>query len=314
VKKLEKEALEADRNSVMEILSDISADDYLGQMSFRSRLDDIEKQLRELESTSETLGKVALLFGGAPVTGSRGINAKFAGDVVSQYQDLVAKRVAQHEVGRLGARGPIPFRYESTLALTDVIRGSIGFMLEESAENESLVETTIKKAIDEVTGIIRDTSSAIADDFERIVESLDPRLLGALRSFLASLDEGAATVRIVDAIHDETFDKLAIKRARERVEMTEIEERDDETIVGILHGLLPHSRRFELELSDTHKVITGTVAATVASKYDEMNGEPTKKTWRVKMRIREIRERNKPARSVYTLIGLLEEVAAKAFP
>jgi hypothetical protein len=30
--------------------------------------------------------------------------------------------------------------------------------------------------------------------------------------------------------------------------------------------------------------------------------------WRTKMKIREVRERNKPPRTLYTLIGLLEQI------
>jgi hypothetical protein len=312
MKKLEKAALLADREAVSIILTSIADDDLLGQMSFKSRLSEIEQRLHELDSIQTTMGEVALLFGGKPTHGSRAIDADFASAVLAHYQDLVAKRIANDEVGRLGSRGPVPFRTETNLAITDVMRGSVGFVLQEFADNESLVETSVKKAIDDVTDILKDTASELIDDFERTVESLDPRLLAALKSFFTALDEQEATVRIVDDVHDESLDAPAIRRARQRVEMTQIEEHDDDTVVGTLLGLFPHSRRFEIELTGTGEIIHGAVAAVVAPKYNELladrNTVPIGRKWQVKMRIRQIRERNKTPRNVYTLLGLLREL------
>lgn len=310
MKKLEHDALLADREAVTRILDSMSPDDILGQMSFKSRLSDIDARLEELaRSTTTHAGSVALLFGGKPVHGSRAIDANFASDILKSYQDILAKRVANDEVGRLGTRGPVPFQAAANLAITEVVRGSVGFILEEVCENETLVDTAIKAAIDDITTIVRWTSATDEGGFEQAVESLDPRLLDALKRFFTTLDDRDATIRIVDEQSDESLNEQAVRRARLRIERTEIDERDDDELVGRLLGLFPRGRRFEMEL-ETGEVIHGAVAALISQRYDELLSDPETvpvgKTWRVKMRVRTIRERNKPDRNIYTLLGLLQ--------
>ena len=313
MRKLEKDALLADRDAVENILSSIPAEDVIGQMSFRSRLGDIDKQLEELSHVDTTIGTVALLFGGRPTHGSRAIDADFASQILKTYQDLITKRIATDEVGRLGARGPVPFQTQTTLAITEVVRGSVGFVLEEFSDNESLVATAVKQAMDDVTEIIRSTSANQSDEFERTIESVGPRFFSSLKDFFITLDDKAATIRIVDDTHDEALDLSAIKRGRQRVETTEIEELEDETVVGRLLGLFPRGRKFEFELADTGEVIHGGVAAALTPRYDALLADretvPIGRKWRVRMRIRRVRELNRPDRSIYTLIGLLDEVS-----
>lgn len=59
---------------------------------------------------------------------------------------------------RLGSRGPVPFHTETKLAITDVILGCVGFVLEEFCENATLVDTAVKQAIDDVTELSHQTS------------------------------------------------------------------------------------------------------------------------------------------------------------
>lgn len=67
-----------------------------------------------------------------------------------------------------------------------------------------------------------------------------------------------------------------------------------------------------MRLAGSTDVIRGSVVAAYATRYLELiegpHGDIVGQTWRTKMRVREIRERNKPPRKVYTLIGLLEKI------
>jgi hypothetical protein len=312
MKKLEQEALLADRETVSRILASIQSEDLLGRMTFSSRLEQINKRLEELETSPAPMtGNVALLLGGRSVYGSRAIDADFASDVLKYYQDIIAKSVAHDEIGPLGSRGPVPFHTQTKLAITDVVRGSVGFILEEYADNATLVDTTIKQAISNVTDLLRQTSAEAEDAFEQAIESLDPRVLMALQKFFTTLDDHEATIRVVENERDEALDRPAVRRARLRVEYTEIEESDDR-VVGRLLGIFPHWRKFEMQL-DNGEVIHGSVAADVTHRYHELISDPgtvpVGKRWRVKMRRRQVRERNKPDRNVYTLIGLIREMS-----
>lgn len=311
MKKLEKEGLTAERETISRLLVDVSDNDPLGAMSLSSRLAEVNSELEALSQAQSTLGSVALMFAGTPVRGSRSIGAEFASKILGVYQDLISKRIATEENGRLGARGPVRFQTESALAITDVIRGSVGFVLQEDSRNQSLDDTAVKKAIEEVSKVIEGTSSENEADFEDAVETLDPRVLASLSNFFSTLDDHEATIRIVADERDSALDRNAIRRAKERVDATSIEEKEDETIVGIILGIVTHFRRFDMRLSDG-TTIWGSVAAPATQRYLQLIADPINspvgKRWRVKMKVREVKERNKETKILYTLLGLLEEL------
>jgi hypothetical protein len=186
----------------------------------------------------------------------------------------------------------------------------VGFVLEENSKNAQIVDTPIKKAIDDVTVIITQAAAESDEAFEASVETLDPRILVSLRDFFRALDDNDASVRIVEAERDERLNREAVRRARVRVEATEVEDNEFDNVDGELLGLLPEARKFEMKLLQSGKVIRGTVAATLAASWFELIEKPDEKLigqlWRTKMRIREIRERNRPPRNLYTLLGLVE--------
>jgi hypothetical protein len=310
MKRLELEALVADREAVRAMLTALGDGDPIGRMSFSARLASLDEKIQRLAGQHETTGSVALLFAGGPVFGSRSIAAEFATTALRTFQDLVSKRIANEEFGRLGARGRIPERTPSTLAIRELVRGSVGFVLEENSQNTEIADTPIKKAIDDVAVMISRAAAESDEDFEASVETLDSRMLVSLRDFFRALDDSQATVRIVEAERDDSLTSEAVRRARIRVEATEVEDTESDTVLGELLGLLPEARKFEMKLLDTGEVIRGTVAAALASSWFELIEKPDEKLigqlWRTKMRVREIRERNRPPRSLYTLLGLIE--------
>jgi hypothetical protein len=309
MKRLELEGLVADRETVRAMLASIGEDDPIGRLSFESRLAKIDGDIHRLMAVDEATGSVALLFAGNPVHGSRSIAADFATTVLKAFQDLVTKRIAAEEFGRLGARGRIPERSPSTLAIRELVRGSVGFVLEEVATNGELANTPIKRAIDDVTEIIAHTAAESDEGFEASVETLDPRLLISLRDFFQALDDGGASVRIVEGERDASLDATAVRRARARVDATEVNDVEGD-FVGELLGLLPDARRFEMRLANSGELIRGYVIGGLAAQWLEMIEQPGERlvgqTWRARMRVREVRERNRPPRSLYTLLGLLE--------
>jgi hypothetical protein len=132
----------------------------------------------------------------------------------------------------------------------------------------------------------------------------------SLRDFFRALDDSQASVRIVEAERDHSLNSEAVRRARLRVDATDVEDTESDTVVGELLGLLPEARKFEMKLLDSGEVIRGTVAAALATRWFELIEKPDEKLigqlWRTKMRIREIRERNRPPRNLYTLLWLIE--------
>lgn len=316
LRKLEIDALKADLSAVEALLASRSeADDPIGWYQFASRKEEIEQALGEVMARTVTHAELGIFFGGGPVQGSRGINADFAGRALEDLQALVSKRFSGREFGRLAQRGPVPRGDTSQMLVTNIVRGSVGFVLEESGNNPQMVETPLKTAVDEIADIL---SRVGADDeavFEEAATELDERILVTLRQFFQRLDEQGATMRVVDGTRDFLLDRRAVALARERTQAIEIVERDVE-MTGTLF-LLPDSRRFDFyTVADDggQLVLKGAVSPAVIRQIQEqidiehppVDARKLPQTpWRVEIRTRELQERNRAPRQVHTLMRLV---------
>lgn len=313
LRRLELDALRSDLAAVNGLLEYATvADDPVGKLQYARRRHELEEQINRIANAPEHAAGVALFFGGGPVIGSRGIIADFAGRSLEKFQEMISKRFAALENGELGRRGPVPMKPSTQMMVTDVARGSFGFVLEEATDNHSLADTQLKQVVGEVSGLVARMASPDEDIFQAAVETVDQRLLIALREFFRSLDEAGATLRIVEDSRDQSLSQTDIARARQRAEAMEIEETESDSVVGELLGLVPMHRRFELKLRDTGDTIYGVVSSDLSQRYvawlHDPSENPTGKSWRTKLRIREVRGRQGVTRKTYTLLGLLEQV------
>lgn len=315
LRKLEVDALKADLSAVDAMLTSFTEDeDPIGWYQFSARKEEIEQALDQIVSRPITHAELGVFFGGRPVQGSRGINADFAGKALEDLQALVSKRYSGREFGRLAQRGPVPGGDTSQMLVTNIVRGSVGFVLEESGNDAQLVETPLKEAVDEVADIL---SRVGADDeavFEEAASELDERLLVTLRQFFQRLDDFGATMRVVDGTRDFLLDRHAVARARERTQAMEIVERDIE-ITGTLF-VLPESKRFDLitMVEGQRVTLKGALSASVFRQiHGQGNDEQqpvdprtiTQTPWVVEIKTRELRDRNRAPRQVHTLQRLV---------
>jgi hypothetical protein len=224
LKRLEQQAVRADLAAVDGLLgSRTEAEDPVGWLQFSRRKEMLEQQLSAPSEVSSSAA-VGLFFAGRPVFGSRGIAAEFGARAVEQFQAVVSTKHATQE-GPIGSRGPIPQRDRSKLMITEVARGSFGFILEE-AEGPQLVESPLRQTVDEVVDLIYRTAAPDEEAFEAFTEAVDNRVLGSLKGFFRLLDEAGATVRIVEEQREFTLARDAVERARERTESLVIDEQE----------------------------------------------------------------------------------------
>lgn len=307
VRKLKLDGLQAELSAVGALLKEATeSGDFVGQFQFAKRKQALETELAAIQGTQEKHASIALLFGGSPVVGSRGISADFAGDALDKFQDLVAKTFAKTEWGALGERGPIPLKHASHLMVTEVARGSFGFVLNELSDQTELADTALKMQVEEVATLLQRTASPNELDFEEAVETLDSRTLTALKNFFVTLDTSGATLRIVEDIADFTLDEAAIGRGRRRTEATEIQE-DDVSLTGVLAGVLPAHRKFEIKL-ENDQTIYGSVSK---EGIEQLSGLLSRgkfavgKRWNFKIRRRIIAPFNRPSREINTLLEII---------
>lgn len=307
LRRLQLQGLQAELSAVLELLKQaIEMGDPVGEYQFSKRKQALEKEIASLAQIHEQNASIALFFGGDPVIGSRGISADFAGNMLDQFQELVARAFAKTELGLLGERGPIPLRKATNLMVTEVAKGSFGFVLDELSDQIEIEDTALKRVVEEVATVLERTASPNELDFEEVSETLDARMLIALKDFFVTLDTANATIRIVEDVADFTLDEQSIRRARMRTEATSIDE-SDLVLDGVLEGFLPDHRKFELRV-EASQVIYGSVAKEAAEQYAAFlsaGQPPIGRRWRVRVRRRIVSPLNRPAREVNKLLEFL---------
>lgn len=265
-RKLRLNSLVADRFAVERLLNEsIEFDDFIGELQYQDRLSELNDEIETLKEQVVTNASVALFFGGQPVLGSHGISASFAGNALDKFQELINKTFANKESGILGERGKVPLKSNSNLMVTQVVKGSFGFVLDEVTDQVEITETALKHTVDEVLEIINISAQSDEEKFEKLVDNLDKRVLQSLKEFFLVLDKANSTIRIVGDETEYSFDSKLIHRARQRVESTDISEKD-EIIPVILTGFLPENCKFEAKTSDGN-FIYGSVSKEAAKQY-----------------------------------------------
>jgi len=256
--------LQGDLAAASSLLARISTEDthLLDRMGLESRIREIKTELDSLDSQAGRTGEVILFFYGDPVVEEHGIDARFSAEVLGTYQDLVSKQVAAL-LGPVGRSGPIRAERDSHLHISNVVRGSFGFELEEIVTDEPIVEPTpLARAIEGVTSLIRavkESDEAFAD----VVASTDGRVYDALGEFLTVIHKAGATFRVVSETAEVSFHENDLASATERASARRSEV-EDLPVAGTFLGVLLDSRRFEHRAEETGEVLRGKVAEDVS--------------------------------------------------
>ena len=304
LKKIERDFAQADVAAVQGLLAQLSDADVMTRFSLEARLRELQATVAELEAeVFAPTASAALFFGGAPVVGARGIESDFGGSAVTRFQDLVAKVHAHDTVG-LGLRGVVPNRALSALHITNIVRGSFGFLLEEMADQQQLMETPLKAAVDEATRLLEAFGEPDEETYRAAVSEIDDRVLAAAREFFNLMQQRGATLRLVVGDHDASFGSDDVARAVERATSTTLEDAR-ETINGQLIGTLPEAHQFEFRRYDTGLTIRGRIEKSFSIEdLISFNKNMTNVDAFATMNVRRVFKDRELVRENYTLIGL----------
>ena len=311
---LEQQYLRANLAQAQAFLADAKLDDDpMGQHQFAQLVDELSDKLKAMPGAIEQApAGVALFFGGRPVVGSHGIHADFSSRALDSFQKIVSQRYAAEELGPLATRGRVPLKDNTHLLITDIVRGSFGFVLQAAApSNEAeAADTSLKIVVDKVASTI--SRLAAQDDmlFDEAVAEIDERQKSTLSEFFKLLETEGATMRLVEGERDFELNLASVQRARRRVEQLEITDQTQE-FSGQIAGWTDFSAKFELRLHSTRQVIQGNVSADALQRMATAGFEPYHKHVRVSMKVREVKARNRATKTAYKLLSL-EEVSAPA--
>lgn len=277
--KLAKDEMRAELISLSALIASLTPSDVLTKLSLEAKEKSLRQALSDLgDAVESATASVALFFGGRPVIGSRAIDSRFGTAAVAAFQDLVAKIQTQAD-GGLGKRGPIPDIAEKSLHITDVARGSFGFILEEVVEQATIVESPLKTAVDAASNLLQSLAQGSEDKFEEEVAAYDDRVLAAAETFVSTLHTFGATARVVANDAEFRLSNEAVDIAVARAKTTTIRE-DEISIQGALSGTLPESHMFEFKSSNDElgtfrgRVDKSIDASTLAALNRELSGSP----------------------------------------
>lgn len=302
LKKLELDTLKAELASINHLLSQKNiANDPISSRQFDSRKKRLCDKIKEIGEQPRNFAEVGLFFGGKPVFGSKGVDVEFATSLVEKYQNILSKRYSFLESGTLASRGPVPNSDNAKMMITDVARGSFGFVLEESPyNNEALVDSVLKYVVEDVGDILDKISSSEEQLFDEVIEKIDERTLGDVRQFFNELSSYEATLKIIDSKNEYLFSRERIQKAKERTDYVRISEDRTIQISGRLY-IFPKDKRFELQPDDSTDVIKGIITKSFLDKNIEKIDYLLGKKLMVSLLVRDIYNKEVVVKSKYML-------------
>ena len=295
-----KEMIQADIVGLETLLASAS-DDPLATPLAQSRIAELREELGKFGESQSLVPETELFFGQGPVMGSRGIEAKFAGQVLDRFQDMVTNQFAAKFHGVLRRAGRRKGESDSKLFLTALPRGSFGLQLSQPHIQDFVTAGQLAVAMEDITDLV---GAAGADDksFENFLSSVHGRVIIPLKGFLQTLTNSGADCRIISGMKQAVLKKEQVAQAYQRVAAVKTDEVPLE-LDGVFFGALVKTGRFDFEPQGL-EIINGWLADEVTEEQaiamDQLTGKPA----RAKMRVTTITTKTGKRRPTYELQSL----------
>jgi hypothetical protein len=276
-------------------------DDPLAKPLAESRVAELREELSKAEKSPSIIPETELFFGQGPVVGAKGIEAKFAGQVLDRFQDMVTNHFAAKFHGVLRRAGRRRGEADSKLFLTALPRGSFGLQLSQPHVQDFVTANQLATVMEDVTTLI---GAAGKDDqsFDDTLSSVHGRVLIPLKGFLETLTNSGVDCRIISGMKQAILKKEQVSQAYQRVAAAKTEEEPLE-LDGTFFGALVKTGRFDFEPKG-QDIISGWLADEVteeqAINMDQLTGKPA----RAKMHVTIITTKTGKRRPTYELQSL----------
>lgn len=264
------ESLETDRQFVERRRDEAGSEAWgTSRLMWDNRLRELDQRIAELKAARNSYASVALIFDGLPVIGQGDIRLDFSAEVLNSYQKMIAASLAAQRGDEILGKGPIKGADKAKLFIRDLVRGSMGFVLEEVAPvQQELVATPLKQAVEGTTALIENLAVDLSDaQFESILEATQPRLVATVQKFAKVLQDAGASTRIVGDEYRVSLSHDEVTKLYVRLNEVDVAE-EDVSVDGTLLGILPEAHQFELRhAGDDADTLKGSVAVDLALKY-----------------------------------------------
>ena len=230
----QKESLHAELAGLEHLFS--LTPDGIAKSLLKSRLNELKDDLKKLDENLPLTPETEIFFADGPVIGSSGIDAVFAGNVLTNFQSLVRKQFAAKFCGVLLIKGRITGESISRLFLTALPTGSFGLQLSQPNFEDWITAGQLTETMEDVAELV----GASAKDDKTFVEAIanfNGRVKDALVEFLKVLNNAGSDCRIVSGRRQVVLKKEQVAEAYQRAISAET---NIETIypIGIFRGAI----------------------------------------------------------------------------
>ncbi len=235
--------------TLQRILEGVTDDREIERRSLEARLRRLRERIRDAAVTPPPK-KLTVTFTGKPVYENYGIEANFGATAVSMFSDTI--RIATAAMtGELKDTGQIPRNAMGQPVITDVAVGSFGFELELPAVAGQPDSTSFpEEAAIKVQDLLRLSNEGSDDELSEIANDLHPRALNKVAQFLKFMVRREAQfVMDFDGKEVRFQNDREVEDSLERLAPSNIEDRT-ETVTGIMIGVVPTRRYFELNTGE----------------------------------------------------------------
>lgn len=292
-----------------------AADDPVLVPQLQQRLQDVEDQLRRLETSSGKLfrdvhpemPRVALFLRGGGVLGNHGIRPSLAGEALIQYERMFIEQALrdEREAARIAGRqrrprgSPFP-----GLLFIGTPRGSFGLeFVPQHAEDDGLLNLHARSLQNVAAALVEVSSSD--RPLDELVRDIPPGVMRSMKKFFNILAQHGAELRVASsAAPAQSITSERIKSASDRLER-ELEE-EELLAKGVFRGLTRESLVFDL-LGDDGTVTTGTIADDLTEDDLDRIDALTNKRCLAKLRKQSIRQVGGGSRETYLLLDARAE-------
>ena len=255
------ETLQAKRVGLQALLSEIP-DDPLEKPALEYAIRKIDARLQALADKPKINPQAEMFFVDGQVTNAHGLEITFASDMLKSYQNMVTNHYAakHYSLRRTGRRHG---EAESHLFLTALPRGSFGMQLSQPHISDWVLAGNVAKAMEDLSGLVQAAAESDAA-FDGLLGSFNSRVLKPLTSFMATLNAGGGSFRLVTGMSQVKMNREKIQEAYLRVSAASSLDREI-TVPGTFGGITAYSWEFDFR-PNQGDVIHGPLAEEITEE------------------------------------------------
>ena len=245
--------------------------------------------------------RTVLFFTGAPVFGSRGIDAQFAATVLHPFLEMVKSEYSAEKHGAVGERGPRKDENEARLLLTGLPRGSFGLELAQPESEDLFAGQQLSDVLVRLTDLLSAAGKS-DEDFVHALEDISPRVYGRLPEFFKALRDNGANIRMQTGDLEFELDQESIAGALDRVRSVHTTE-SEEKMHGRFRGATLDSWKFDFRSADG-ETISGRISSDLQEARVAQMLAVTNQPCVARFKVTKVTTQGGAVRTKYELINL----------